>query len=387
MDYGILSFYYREIVICVLLLLLFVWQLIDYYYNDVALLRWYKALKEGKLPVVETFQPISVIVYAEENAEELRQTLPALLAQDYPAFEVIVVNDGKTDLIKDYVTALQQTYSNLYHTYVPENAKYISRRKLALTIGTKAAHYEWIATTVAGAVPSSDKWLKGMAAHLTEQTELLLGYSNFLSSNSLCSRYIAYDGLVDSVTYLSAAVHAHPFKGDGRNLFYRKSLFFSKSGFRSHLNLKSGEDDLFVNELATSANTRICCTPDTLMRQPISSRLLWRNHKHKYAASARFYKRKSPLFRRSRSLSLYLFYAAVLVLLFSSIVSHWIFSCIGALFFLLRYAALQYYRVRLYALLSERADYCTWLLFELCRPFVDLYYRCGRFGRDYTWKI
>lgn len=387
MGSTILLQYPFEIFICVVAGVFFLWQVIDLYCNEASLWRWFVRMKKEKVSLQELEQPVSIIVYVEDNKEELSLTLPALLRQKYDQFEVIVVNDGKTAEIKNYVSSLQQVHSNLYQTYVPKNTKSLSQRKLAMTIGVKAAHYEWIATTEAGMLPDSDYWLKASSFHFADQIDLVLGYSNFISSKSMWNRYIAYDEFREAVTYLTASLHGNAYKGNGGNLFYRRSLFFSKNGFRSHLNLKWGEDDLFVNELAAPNNTRICCVQGAAMRRMTPSRASWHGFKHRYASSARFYRKKLSWIRRIYPVSFYGFYFFDVLLLLSLFVSHWAFFCLGILLLISRNALMLWAQVKTAHLLNEPVGYFSWLCFEFVRPLVNLYFRCGRFKHDYIGEI
>lgn len=355
-----------------------------YYYGAI----WFQSRKAAKNKIVYTDEevPVSVIVYAE-YLEELQQTLPAILQQQYADFEVIVVNDGNGSQIYDYVSILQNDYPNLYHTYVPLNAKYISRKKLALTIGIKAARNEWVMLTNAGCLPSSSRWIKSMSRNFLPQTDLVLGYSNFNSKHSLISRFIAFDGMMDALQYLGRAIRHAAYKGDGRNMAFRKELFFRQDGFKGHLDLISGEDDLFVSSITTPTNTRVECSSDSLISEASVNLTLWANFKQKYAASSRYYKRSTSIIELIRNCSMYLFYASFIILIVSSFTSGWVFAVIGSLLFLTRYITQQLIIEKSFNLLQERSYYLTIIIFELLTPLFSIYFRLRRSNYDFTWKI
>jgi len=355
-----------------------------YYYGAV----WFQSRKTAKNKIVYTDEevPVSVIVYAE-YLEELQQTLPAILQQQYSDFEVIVVNDGNGSQIYDYVSILQNDHPNLYHTYVPLNAKYISRKKLALTIGIKAARNEWVMLTNAGCLPSSSLWIKSMSRNFLPETDLVLGYSNFKSKHSQISRFIAFDGMMDALQYLGRAIHHSAYKGDGRNMAFRKELFFRQEGFKGHLDLISGEDDLFVSSITTPKNTRVECSSDSLISEASVNLTLWANFKQKYAASSRYYKRSVSIIALIRNSSMYLFYASFIILIVSGFTSGWIFSVIGSLLFLTRYTIQQFIIEKSNSLLQERSCYFTIIFFELLTPLFSIYFRLRRSSYDFTWKI
>ncbi|MDD4636330.1 MAG: glycosyltransferase [Bacteroidales bacterium] len=372
--------------ICMVALLALLVQLFCYlyYYGSV----WFQSRRAAKNKIVYTDEevPVSVIVYAE-YLEELQQTLPAILQQQYSDFEVIVVNDGNGSQVYDYVSILQNDYPNLYHTYVPLNAKYISRKKLALTIGIKAARNEWVMLTNAGCLPSSSLWIKSMSRNFLPQTDLVLGYSNFKSRHSLISRFIAFDGMMDALQYLGRAIHHSAYKGDGRNMAFRKELFFRQEGFKGHLDLISGEDDLFVSSITTPKNTRVECSSDSLISEASVNLTLWANFKQKYAASSRYYKRSASIIALIRNSSMYLFYASFIILIVSGFTSGWVFSVIGSLLFLIRYSIQQLVIEKSSSLLQERSCYFTIMLFELLTPLCSIYFRLRRSSYDFTWKI
>ena len=129
-----------------------------------------RAVKQGDTHFTQELPPISVIICAREESENLRRNLGAVLEQDYPLFEVIVINDGNTDESEDYLTILEEKYPHLYHSFVPDSSRYISRKKLAVTLGIKASKYEWLVFTNANCMPQSNQWLRLMARNFTSRT-------------------------------------------------------------------------------------------------------------------------------------------------------------------------------------------------------------------------
>lgn len=205
--------------------------------------------------------PVSVIVYADSDAAGLSRMLPMVLAQDYPApFEVIVINDGKDEATADIVSRLQLDHRNLYLSFVPGDTRNLSRKKLALTIGIKAARYDVLLLTCADAVIPSSRWMSLMARHFrAPSVDVVIGYAapDFSASRGIGSRFRSFDFAASGVRYLSSAILGHPYRGTGWNLAYRRGLFFSHKGFSRTLNLRYGDDDLFVSEVSGSANTAI----------------------------------------------------------------------------------------------------------------------------------
>lgn len=208
----------------------------------------------------------SVIVYALDDAEALASLLPRLLAQDYPEqFEVIVAADGQSEATRRVVDALRLQHNNIYMTEVPDEARNLSRRKLALTLGVKAARHEALVLTTAQALIATDQWLRLMAAHFARPgIEVVLGYAVPEPAGAL-SRTAAFDWARDAVTWLAPALRGHAWRGTGWNLAYRRQTFFDNKGFSRTLNLIDGDDDIFVSELATPANVAVEIRPEAIV--------------------------------------------------------------------------------------------------------------------------
>ena len=235
--------------------------------------------------------PVSIIIYAKNDSENLKKHLPALLTQDYPEYQVVVINDGSSDDTDDTLKFFQNEYKHLYHTYVPSDARYLSRRKLAFTLGVKAAKYDILLFTEANCQPLNDQWLSAMVGGYTPETSIVLGYCKYSNYKGFFHKLIAYDNLLTGLRYLSSALSHHPYTGNGRNLSYRKELFFKHKGYYQSLNLHAGDDDLFINEASTKENTKVIYTPDSLTEMDQIERFgIWKEMKVSRAATQRYYK-------------------------------------------------------------------------------------------------
>ena len=239
-----------------------------------------RAVKRDNVHFSQELPPVSVIICAREESENLRRNLAAVLEQDYPQFEVIVINDGDTDESEDYLTLLEEKYPHLYHSFVPDSSRYISRKKLAATLGVKASKYDWLVFTEADCRPQSDQWLRLLARNFTSRTQVVLGYSGYERGKGWLHKRVAFDNLFSSMRYLGFALAGSPYMGIGRNLAYRKELFYREKGFSAHLNLQRGDDDLFINHVATAENTRVETDADAIVRmQPVFRAKDWREEK------------------------------------------------------------------------------------------------------------
>ncbi|MCS2690943.1 glycosyltransferase [Bacteroides hominis] len=328
--------------------------------------------------------PLSVVICARNESENLRRNLPAILKQDYPDFEVIVINDGSTDESEDLLSELEEEYPNLYHSFTPDSARYISRKKLALTLGIKASKYDWLVFTEADCTPVSDKWLRRIARNFTPSTDIVLGYSGYERGKGWLHKRVSFDSLFTSLRYLGFALAGKPYMGIGRNLAYRKELFFKVKGFSTHLNMQRGEDDLFINQIANENNTRVETSPDSVIRmQPVEHYKDWKEEKVSYMATARFYKGSQRWLLGLETATRLLFYVACLSgIVFGILSFHWLAAGLVLLLWIVRYSA-QAYVINKTAneMGDNRSYYFTLLVFDIIRPLQSLKFRLYRLYR------
>ncbi len=349
---------------------------ISYYlvlYNRIG--RRNRMAQRNGLRFAQELPPLSVIICARDEAENLRRNLPAILAQDYPDFEVIVVNDGEKNESEDYLLQLEEQHPNLYHSFVPDSSRYISHKKLAVALGIRASRHDWLVLTEANCQPQSNRWLRLLARNFTPQTEVVLGYGGYERGKGWLHRCAAFDLLFTSMRYLGFALGGHPYMGLGRNLAYRKQLFYDRKGFSAHLNLRRGDDDLFVNQVADGGNTRVETAPEAAVRmQPVGRGKDWREEKVGYASTARHYKGLQRWLAGFETLSRLLFHAAWIALAVSGILrSCWPAAAAGVALFLLRFAVQAHVVNATAASLGERYRYrLTLPLFDLLQPVQSL---------------
>lgn len=217
----------------------------------------------------EAYPALSVIVYSEDDASNLEVLLPQILGQDYPApFEVIVVNDGSIEATKDVIARLERRYSNLYMTFTPQESRSLSRKKLGVTLGIKAAKYGIVIHTTGSCQVPSPQWLRSMASRFDRGTEIVLGYAAPAEQDGTphsWRRLHAFDQVRSAVEWLSWAIAGRPFRGTGCNIAYRREVFFRNKGFSRSLDLKWGDDDVFVSEVARRNNTAVELSPASML--------------------------------------------------------------------------------------------------------------------------
>lgn len=209
--------------------------------------------------------PVSVIVCAHDEEENLRTLIPQLLRQEYPDFEVIVVNDRSNDDTYDFLREESLRDPRLKMVNVKATPDHVNSKKFALTLGIRAAAHEWILHTDADCRPVNSHWISSMTQSMNADSQFVLGFSPYREMKGFLNLFIRYDTIVTALQYLSFAAWKVPYMGVGRNLAYRKSLFLEKKGFNHFLHITGGDDDLFVNQHATGKNTKIEYSPASLV--------------------------------------------------------------------------------------------------------------------------
>jgi biofilm PGA synthesis N-glycosyltransferase PgaC len=302
---------YIRLALFVLFLLVFIVQL---YY----LIGNHKSLSayqvDEELPDVNI--PISVIISARNESKNLSENLPAILQQNYPDFEVVVVNDCSYDDSDEVLEAFKEIYPRLKIVTITEHARFKTGKKFALTLGIKAAKNEHLLFTDADCKPASENWITRMAARFNNNVQIVLGYSPYYKTGNFLNSLIRYETLKTAINYLSAALNGDPYMGIGRNLAYTKTLFFSNKGFAAHMHVLSGDDDLFVNQNATATNTAIEIHPDTFIYTDAKTSIaaLYRQKK-RHMGVGKLYKNNHRRLLSFDALSGFLFYALFIICL------------------------------------------------------------------------
>ncbi|MBX2950549.1 MAG: glycosyltransferase [Crocinitomicaceae bacterium] len=232
------------------------------FYRKLAFFNPKKRQQASELP------PLSVIIAARNEADNIYENLPFILSQNYPEFEVIVVVNQSIDESKHILEAYQQQFKNLRFTVVERNKHIRPGKKLSLSIGIKAANYEHLVMTDADCKPGSANWLRAIGQTFNEQKKIVLGYGPYTPEKGFLNKVIRYDTAWIAVNYLSFALARMPYMGVGRNLAYTKSAFEQANGFKSHYSIASGDDDLFIQEAARKRNYSIVLSEDSYMYSP-----------------------------------------------------------------------------------------------------------------------
>jgi biofilm PGA synthesis N-glycosyltransferase PgaC len=266
--------------------------------------------------IKKTSIPVSVIISARNEANNLRENLPAILAQKYPDFEVVVVNDCSFDSSDMVLEELQTTWPHLKIVTITEHARFKTGKKFALTLGIKAAKNEHLLFTDADCKPSSLNWITRVAANFKGKVQIVLGYSPYTSTANFLNPFVRFETIKTAVNYLSAALNGDPYMGIGRNLAYTKTLFFGSKGFAAHMHVLSGDDDLFVNQNATPDNTAIEIHPEAFVYTEAKTTLIdWYRQKRRHFGVGKLYKSRHRKLLSLDALSGFLFYVLFILCL------------------------------------------------------------------------
>ena len=259
---------------------------------------------------------VSVIICAKNEAENLKTFLPSILEQDYPEFEIVLINDSSKDETLDVIEHFSKLHSNIKIVDVKSIEAFWGNKKYALTLGIKAAKNDYLLFTDADCLPVSKHWIKEMSSHFNNKKSIVLGYGAYSKvKHSLLNKIIRFETLTTAVNYFSFAKFGLPYMGVGRNLTYTKKEFFDANGFINHIKVRSGDDDLFINQIATSENTAICFSKDSFTESiPKTTFKDWFKQKRRHVSTAKHYKTKHKVLLALLYISNFLFWLLALIL-------------------------------------------------------------------------
>ena len=237
------------IVLAISITLLFVCRWIDY------LLPFWVLRKNNKKgqDSPEYTPKISVVIPANNQVQALYHNLETILKQDYPNFEVVIVDESENTETKDLIEKLQREYKNLRKTFVPQTFRNICKRKFSITLGVRAARGEWVVLTNPQCIPNSNQWLSSFAIHFNKETDVVLGCANYTNTPSV---FTIYKRLRWTIMGLRAVSWHKPFWGDACNMAFRKSAFIESDGYAESLGAVGGEAEMLIKAISKGKNTR-----------------------------------------------------------------------------------------------------------------------------------
>lgn len=271
--------------VCILIQLFYFWG-------------FYARLAFYKVPDSEQsyFQPVSIVISAKNEYINLKNNLPVILEQEYPEFEVVLVNDASDDETIFLLEDLARQYPHLKVVSIQQDLNFFKGKKFPLALGIKSAKYEHLLLTDADCLPQSKEWINIMVSGFAGGKSIVLGYGKQREKKGWINKVIRYETAFTAIQYLSLALGGIPYMGVGRNLAYHKSLFYKAKGFISHYKVSSGDDDLFVNQMAENKNTAISIHPKSFTVSEAKNNFKeWWRQKRRHLSTGKYYKRKHKL--------------------------------------------------------------------------------------------
>ncbi|WP_445748984.1 glycosyltransferase [Polaribacter sp.] len=261
--------------------------------------------------------PVSVIIFAKNNAENLTNFLPSILSQNYPTFEVVLIDNNSSDNTEEVINSFSEINSNIKIVNVENNEAFWGSKKYALTLGIKAAKYEHLLFIEANCKPISENWLLEMSKEFTDKKSIVLGYSTLNNEKNIPNFLIRFYHLITALKYLNFAKLGMPFMADGKNLAYTKSEFYRAKGYINHMKLELGEDDLFIQDTANEINTTFCIHNNSFTEAILKDSFLdWFQLQRKKMFVKKRYQPKHRFLIGLFSISKIFFYALGIILLF-----------------------------------------------------------------------
>ena len=349
-------------------------------------LRYYLAIALYKPTETSSEEPpVSVIICARNEAENLNNFLPAILEQDYHDYEVIVVNDCSEDNSYDILGKYLSKYPHLKVSAIHKDPKFTHNKKLAQLIGIKAAKNELLLFTDADCKPESNLWVATMASKFTADTVFALGYGGYFQTKGLLNAYIRYDSMTIAMQYLGMALRGLPYMGVGRNLAYKRFVFFKNKGYGVYNQLVSGDDDLFVNSNATANNTvvefRHCSHTRSV---PAATFKDFFKQKCRHFTTLPYYKFRYKIALLTEPASRMLFYTALVILLINRFMLPYVLACFG-----FRLCIQLITLILVSKNLNEQKIIIKSLFFDIFSPIINsVFYLCkpGRKTGAAKWK-
>jgi len=275
-------------------------------------LYFFRRVGSWKAPVKETSRehPVSVVICARDEDENLARNLPGVLLQQYRSTrEVIVVNDNSVDDSRYILEDFQKTFKFLNIVDLQQEAKLIAGKKYPLSVGIKEAKHELVLLTDADCMPASEHWIYKMQDAFSDGIEVVLGYGAYQKQKGFLNKAIRFETFHTALQYLSYALAGKPYMGVGRNLAYTKGLFFRNKGFSSINHIPSGDDDLFINKVATRNNTAVMMDPEAFtLSRPKQSWKEWMRQKNRHYSTGKYYKPSIKWLLGLYTASYFLFY-------------------------------------------------------------------------------
>ncbi len=328
----------------------------------------HRHLKKMGLEGLPEAQSVSVIVVVNDDLDYIENTLPLLLQQKYDLpYQVVVVNDmPELEETSDMLKVLTERFPNLYVTTIRENHHFKHTRKLAYTIGIKAARYDCLLFTTTHDIPANDKWLGLMSKGFVSRHSLVLGYNRIQRKPGFLNRLERTVNIFTSLPMFAAAVSGKPFLARSGNMGFTRQLFFDNHGYCKYLRLNSGENDLFLQRVRKFADTSVILSPSAATEHLFAPRYsIWYNRRKFDTYTYRYYPASLRLFLGMEHLFRILFWGSALTLIIMQVPWMWIIS---VLLIGLRILLMSLVFRKLSKRTQEKVPYLTCFLWDIVSP-------------------
>ncbi len=278
-----------------------------------------RLLMHKRKNVITEYPPVSLVICARNEEDQLFKHLPSILEQDYPKYEVIVVNDQSADDSRHILHAYSERYPHLKVIHLERSKHRKFGKKVPLTVGIKGTKYDHLLLTDADCYPDSNQWIKKMMELHSDKKKIVIGYSPYEKQKGFLNRMIRFDATAIAINYFAFAKAGRPYMGVGRNLSYKKETFFDVQGFKKHYHIQSGDDDLFMQEAADRKNTVISDDPETFVTSlPKTNWNEWVKQKQRHFTTAPKYRLINKLFLGIFPSTMILMLVSFVILLFDA---------------------------------------------------------------------
>ena len=312
---------------------------------------------------------VSIVLCARNEHHNLVRYLPLLLKQDYHLFEVVVVDDASDDDTALLLQQLQKHHRHLKVITLKESVNFFKGKKLPLSVGIKSAKYDVVLLTEADCRPAGPHWVTRMVDNFEGDKEIVLGYGGYEPRPGFLNKLIRFDTLFIAMKYFGLALAGKPFMGVGRNLAYRKELFFRAKGFTSHYKISAGDDDLFINQVATSDNVAIEVSPHShTFSSPKNTFRAWLFQKKTQMITRKYYQKRHRRILGLFSFTSFVFYPLlVLTVLFNGME---MLSFVAAGLFLVRLLTMLIIFSKIMDRFNEKKLFPFSFFFDVLYPFI-----------------
>jgi glycosyltransferase involved in cell wall biosynthesis len=243
-----------------------------------------------------TMPGVTILVCAWNERDNLVDLLPLLDAQEYPEFEVILLDDRSDDGSEELIRENIYQWKHIRYIRINDKFDHVTPKKYALTVGMKQARFPIALMTDADCRPSSTHWITAMTSRVTEEKDIVLGFSPYFREKGFLNWFIRCETFYTAVQYLSFSLAGLTYMGVGRNILYKRSVFFANKGFYTHKNVFGGDDDIFLNEVSTSSNTTISIEEDSFVySKPKTTWRDWYRQKQRHISVSRYYKPRNKV--------------------------------------------------------------------------------------------